>query len=183
MLRGDYGRNRFHRCLSGHRRARGRSAVPADPGLRRASSSSACPTRRSAKAASASARRLPRSACRFRPSESPSICRPPICPRKDRIMICRSRSGLLGAMGVVDAETLAVLCRRRRTWARRSDRRVAGRAARGDPRGQQRSGAGLPGRTRAGSRVGGLVEVVARPISWRCSIISAARLARAPGAR
>ena len=56
------------------------------------SSSSACPTRRSPKAASGSAPRSPRSAWRCRPSGSPSTCRRPTCPRKARISTCRSRS-------------------------------------------------------------------------------------------
>ena len=48
-----------------------------------------------------------RSASRCRPSGSRSICRPPTCPRKARISTCRSRLGLLAALGATDKESLS----------------------------------------------------------------------------
>ena len=89
--RGLNGRDRRHRRLSRARGARRRGQVQLPRACRR-SSSSGCPTRRWPKAASGCARRWRRSASRFRPSGSRSICRPPICPRKARITTCRSRS-------------------------------------------------------------------------------------------
>ena len=104
---GPDGRDRRHRRLSRPRGPRGRSAGPALRRACRRSSSSACPTRRSPRAASACAPRWPRSALRFRPSGSPSTCRRPTCPRKARITTCRSRLCLLAAIGATDAETLS----------------------------------------------------------------------------
>ena len=77
--------------LSRARSARCRSAMPGRAG--NAALRHCRPARqgRRRKPRTGAKRRCPQWACRCRPNASRSTCRPPICPRKDRITICRLR--------------------------------------------------------------------------------------------
>ena len=98
----------------------GIEAVPVDVQVQiapggRISPSSACPTRRSPRAASASGRRSMPPACRCRRSGSSSISPRPTCPRKAATTTCRSRSALMAAMGAVPGDQLGDFVVARRT--------------------------------------------------------------------
>ena len=129
-----------------------------------------------ARAANACARRSPRSAWRSRPRSSPSTCRRPTCRRRDRITICRSRSGLLAAIGATDAEALSQyvavgeLCLDGRIAASPGVLLAAIHAS------CARQGPDLPRRRRAARRAGRDSSTsLPRPTCWRCSRISRAR--------
>ena len=96
------------------------------PAVRRAcrpSSSSACPTRRSPKAASGCARRLSAIGLALPPKRITVNLSPADLPKEGSHYDLPIALGLLAAIGAADAETLADYRRGRRTEPRRADRR------------------------------------------------------------
>ena len=150
----------------------GRRAGAGRAGQPRLRHASACPTRRSAKAASGCARRCARWAWRCRRSASPSTSRPPTWPRRAATSTCRSRSALLAAMGVVPRESVAGLRRAGRAVARRLAVAGAGRAAGGARRPRSGARRDLPGGVRRRGRLGS---------ATRCRGDHAAPVAARPG--